>query len=790
MMWWLISSSFAASLLYTEDVSTDFADVVVSENQQWVAFSTTNQGQIHLLSTLTWKVTTIDACDDAVGGLAFDGDNILWLGCAGEGVIGFDPSTMLETAVIDVDATEFLQATIYNEDLYIVAKQSNGGNPRVHLVDLATQTESSAAFPSTLAFNSALDLERVGNYLVSTHGSTNVSKIDPISGAIVRDQQGPSMGVCSDILPESSGSNPLIAAGTAGIYRFLYSSNMLQFASGGSGLNDATALMTWQEQLWVADAGSNNLKAFAYTSGSGNMGTEQLDTVALTFEDDVLEMVSIGDYLILGTEGGSVGIVGVGPWVDVSEIDPNVLGASAEFSLSFTSSQSGTYSIRANASNNEDGTEIINGTIEADATQSLTLLSDGAYIEGENSLRVVVTSEEGVGYDTVYFSVDTPPSTPVLTSDDIGFGDEKAILQLTGISDADLSHFQVFISDQVFSASDYVTGGPILDIYTEDDLQVDMVPDETVEFILTGLSNDVEYYIAVRAYDQAGAESEMSAVHSIIPKKTQSAAELSGENGGFCGTQTPLSIISMIGAMMLVGLRRNRIWMPVVLSTIITVSMSNEALATSQMSESAENTASLLLPQEAPNPWVHSFVNVHYGPITLDSQVLNAVFTQSNHQALYVDAGYSLRHVLGISAGFGLLREKGYLLSSDLSSSSQEDLLNVIPLNLSVIARADFLKDQLLVPFASAGLDYWLWQEKWTENDSDVSMSGGKQGYHYALGGQLLLDPFDEVAASLLEVTRGIEDTYLSVEYRVQEFDTEGISFDSNSLTVGFRFNY
>jgi hypothetical protein len=63
-------------------------------------------------------------------------------------------------------------------------------------------------------------------------------------------------------------------------------------------------------------------------------------------------------------------------------------------------------------------------------------------------------------------------------------------------------------------------------------------------------------------------------------------------------------------------------------------------------------------------------------------------------------------------------------------------------------------------------------------------------GYHYSFGGQVLLDRFDESSASLLEVTRGVQDTYLSVEYRVQEFDTEGLSFDSDSITVGIRFQY
>ena len=60
-----------------------------------------------------------------------------------------------------------------------------------------------------------------------------------------------------------------------------------------------------------------------------------------------------------------------------------------------------------------------------------------------------------------------------------------------------------------------------------------------------------------------------------------------------------------------------------------------------------------------------------------------------------------------------------------------------------------------------------------------------KTGYHYSYGAQILLDRFDEESASLLEVRRGITDTTFLSNIRVQEMQNEGISFDSNSFTVG-----
>ena len=208
------------------------------------------------------------------------------------------------------------------------------------------------------------------------------------------------------------------------------------------------------------------------------------------------------------------------------------------------------------------------------------------------------------------------------------------------------------------------------------------------------------------------------------------------------------------------------------------------AQAASQM-EAVETLGTVEEPKK--KVW-STFNDVRYGPITMQSEVINAVFTGSNHQVLYAETGGALFNILGISVGAGLIRENGFLLGADGTASTQEDRLSVIPFQASGIFRLDVLNDQILVPFASGGVDYWVWQEKWTNGTVEEQVSGGKMGYHYSFGGQVLLDRFDEASASLLDVTRGVEDTYLTIEYRVQEFEGEGLSF--NSETFGIRFQY
>ncbi len=782
-MWWLWSlTAFGQEVLYQEDVASEIKEVVTNADQTLLALLQSNTGQVHLISERDWEVTTIDVCASGAGGVAFDATDILYVGCDGTGIVSVDTSKNNEISAenITVDADAFYSLATYNDDLYVLAENPQGGNPRVHLIDLDSQMESTDAFPTTLGYSSVSDFERVGSFLVVSHSGANLTKIDPISGGATRDQDGPTTGTVSDILPKEIAANALVASGTGGVMRFLFASNDTQFAGGGADLDNATALLAADDILWVADSTSDSLKSFTYVGGSETMGSEIQAEVDLDLNGAVQEMALLGGYMIVGSESGAIRILGTGPWVEGGAVSPSSLTGEEEFSISFTSTQDGDFEVRLNADSDTSGTVVSSGTVEAGVSQALTLLSAGSYKEGENGLRIVVDSNDGVGHDTVYVTVDTPPSAPVLTAEAVGFGDGRVTVSFEGIEDADLSHYIVYISEEEFTAGDHPTGGPSFEEISEEERTIIAEPDTPVSLTLTGLVNDEVYYVGVRAYDAAGAESEMSSIFSVIPKETLSAGELSGETGGFCGISTQAGILSLGVAMILVGLRRKE-----VLAGLMLLIFPQLGEATTQMDGTA-------VKNEEKIENFRQFSDVRYGPLEFSSEALNAVFTDSNHQILYLDTGYTFRDVAGISLGFGLVREKGYLVDATGSASSTEDMLNVLPLNISGVVRGDFFNDQLLVPYASAGYDYWLWREKWGNEEAGTngSLSGGKQGWHYAFGGQVLLDPFDKVAASLMEVKRGIRDTYLSVEYRKQEFTDDGISFNSDSYTLGFCFTY
>ena len=114
------------------------------------------------------------------------------------------------------------------------------------------------------------------------------------------------------------------------------------------------------------------------------------------------------------------------------------------------------------------------------------------------------------------------------------------------------------------------------------------------------------------------------------------------------------------------------------------------------------------------------------------------------------------------------------------------------PLALDGTLRGQFFDEQLLVPYARYGYDYIIWNEKWDDgNGGKNKISGAKTGSHYGYGVSILLDAFAKSRASLLEAQTGINDTFLTVEWRRQAVDTgSGLIFSGESITAGLKLDF
>ncbi len=188
-------------------------------------------------------------------------------------------------------------------------------------------------------------------------------------------------------------------------------------------------------------------------------------------------------------------------------------------------------------------------------------------------------------------------------------------------------------------------------------------------------------------------------------------------------------------------------------------------------------------------------VELRFGPMWFDSgNAITQVLGDSGHNILWLEGGPTFWRVFQVSAGAGFYRKKGTLLTESGTTSTQSDLLYAVPLTANLSLRLDVLDEQPVVPYASVGADYWFWRESW-ETDSSGShtgLGGAKAGYHFGVGGQILLDIFERARADTAQARLGIEDSYLTVEWRRQDVGvfSEGLDLSNDQLSFGIRMHY
>ena len=187
-------------------------------------------------------------------------------------------------------------------------------------------------------------------------------------------------------------------------------------------------------------------------------------------------------------------------------------------------------------------------------------------------------------------------------------------------------------------------------------------------------------------------------------------------------------------------------------------------------------------------------LEVRVGPATLSDSNITTVYGESGNQVFFLQSGLQLYRSLELDAGIGLLRESDPAVGADSGEESgYTTRLSLLPVSLSATVRLDLFDNQPIVPFATAGLDYWLFTEQLNTGDGYLmgsSTNGGKPGYHYGFGANLLLDIFSKERASRAEARWGIQDSYLVVEYRIQEMLSEdGLDFGGSVLSAGLKID-
>ena len=166
-------------------------------------------------------------------------------------------------------------------------------------------------------------------------------------------------------------------------------------------------------------------------------------------------------------------------------------------------------------------------------------------------------------------------------------------------------------------------------------------------------------------------------------------------------------------------------------------------------------------------------MSLRVGPLTVSDRALSRVFGDGGYVTTWFEGGPRVTRFLAFTGGIGFLQKKGFLVSNTGAASSDENRLQAIPLSGNATFRLDIFKDQPIVPFASVGGDYWLWRERWDidreAGTKDESAAARPAGIGPLAGRSSSTS--STALSSRLEPRTGIDDSYLTVEYREQTID-------------------
>jgi hypothetical protein len=153
---------------------------------------------------------------------------------------------------------------------------------------------------------------------------------------------------------------------------------------------------------------------------------------------------------------------------------------------------------------------------------------------------------------------------------------------------------------------------------------------------------------------------------------------------------------------------------------------------------------------------------------------------------------------LGPGVGWGYTKATADSRITGTSELSQQPtVLNIMPLYVVAVLRADYLARETPVPlvaYAKGGLGYALWWstggDRLTREDGVVGQ-GSSYGLQFALGGMVLLDSLDRESAIEMDNSTGINNTYFFLEWYNSNLDCFGgdcMQVGANTWMLGLAF--
>lgn len=756
-------------------IGSDVRQLAATEDGLWIALVDGGSGALVLVDTASFLPYELAACAEA-GGVATDtpsgGGYRFWVGCGDGSVTMMELDAAGNAALASYEVAGGPIRAIETDGVSVFVAAEEDSSLRVYGLDADSGAAlTGGGWGGSLASDQVEDTVLLDGRFVVIHGGDNVSWVDTSTGNASSSQEN--LGGRDFVDGAAYGAtNVYLADASGAVVRFDPSTEFSILLDDVATTVTGVAVVEEEGFLAVATGDEVRFHTFSGTPGAEIGAVEGVGDVGdMVYVDGYLYGVDAQDQLVVLTDR---------PWVEAGDPSPESAVAGDEVTFSFTADVDGAWTVVVGGTALIDGVEVASGTLTAGEEISASVVVDDAFAEGLNRVWIFVEAGGLVGHDAVVVTVDNPPSVVRLTEGDVGFGDESVLVSFDGIDDADLASYTVYLSGEPFTAGDWPTGGPAFTGPTDDldrvgaPATVAAAPGEPVDVSFSHLLNGTTYYVAVRATDANGNEGPMSDVIAATPQETWSASELRGDPGGYCASAPARTGVLLLAAGLAATLLRRR----------------GAALAGAGLLVGLGAGEARAAEPETEKPRFHA--QISGGLANLADPYVQDVFGDWNVMARG-SYGVTTR-LVELDLGAGYHRAGGYLLTADGGTSNEDTHLTIFPLSLSATLRLDFFREQLIVPAAGVGGDYWMWKEKWwtEDEDEDSARSGGKLGWHWNAGGWLLLDPLDRSAASALEAKTGIDDTFLTFEYRqtYMKHSDKLLDFSDKEFLVGLKCDF
>ncbi len=519
----------------------------VSDDDRLVA-AVAEDGTLSVLDTadLNGAPATVSTCSGPVS-LDFDridGEARFYVTCAGGTAteVPVDtteiPAAIGETATLEIGTGTISAATVSAADHRLFAVEDATDSYLVHVVDLTDGTlDGLTGFPMTTLFAaSAMTATPAGTYVVIAHEEGRVTKLFHsglgVYSITTFDLLG--LGSFNDAEAVDEGYVYLLeSSGQLVQYWLTGDVNYMPMASGLSTPREFDIVPVDETHVFAVVDDSGMLSVFPYTGGD-----PEAEIALSAVGGGGLAGASADEGRIyVGAENGLV-VVGSGPWVEITSVDPVEASEGDTITLTFTVDEDCSYDLYLEGDIDESGTHLSQYDGSAAAGDSVALAIDSVDLgEGDNRLFVFATAGGYTGRDSDTVYLDTPPDA--VAGFELGFGDGKLYVRWIASDESDIDHYLIYFADTTF---DETTGAP--DFSVEGLGTVIRSPVEaehgeagdTLTYTLDSLTNGVEYCVALQSVDAGGLEGPWTETLCETPEPTGGA----GDDLGYCGTCTAL----------------------------------------------------------------------------------------------------------------------------------------------------------------------------------------------------------------------------------------------------------